>query len=159
MKIASFNNLEDLFKALPSIIAESMEDVAPKIKEVESKHVQSDVFDKYDPYVYQRRENGGLDDVTNMPHKVYANRDIIKLEIENTTRGSDDTSFYIAGLVEYGHQNGYGEYDYDYNRDGTQYLFLQPRPFMSNTVRELSTTKKHIQWMKESLRARGINVE
>lgn len=153
----AFDNLGDLFKEITKQVKESLHtDVSEKVKEVEKRHVGSDVFNKYDPFVYERRKKGGLDDVSNMVSDTEVIGDQIILSVVNNTRGSDEPDLYIAPLVEYGDNNGYGEYMYKFNRDHTEYKFLAPRPFTEETINELAITKEHEKVLKDSLKSKGF---
>jgi len=44
------------------------------------------------------------------------------------------------------------------NKTGTQNQYLQPRPFISNSVQELSRTLEHVTELKKSLKRKGIQI-
>lgn len=162
--MATFKNLKDLEKYLKEKIDNSLEkEVASMVKAVQTDHIVDDVYMAYnkvgggrqEPYVYERRYfQGGLIDRENMVSEVAdgvltvtniaeANPDYNKSPVEN-----------LAGLIEYGHENGYGQYDYTRNRDGTEWQYMQPRPFIENTRDDIAKNKLHVKALKEALKRR-----
>ena len=52
-----------MFANIKNSIDKSLrKDVFDAVKEVELKHINSDVLGVYDPFVYQRRTSGGIND-------------------------------------------------------------------------------------------------
>ncbi len=160
-------NLDDLFKIIGEEVKESMEEsVSTKIKQVEAEHVQSDVYDAYtgqDPYHERRGSLGGLADTSNMIHTVTSTVNGLELFVKNITKGNQnvyktdpvDNNNYLAGIIEYGRDSG----RYMTNKTGTQNQYLQPRPFISNSVQELSRTLEHVTELKKSLKRKGIQTD
>lgn len=146
--MASFNSLKDLERYLNRQIQQSLEtDVASKVVKVAQDHVQSDVYDVYKPKQYQR--SGELKksfDVKPVPNGI---------EIENTrTENGRD----IPEIIEYGHDKSKQGYEYPkYYRDGDN--FIQPRPFIENTRRQIEQENIHVNELKKSLMSKGLNVE
>lgn len=153
----AFKNLDDLFRHVKKEVQESMKsDVSEVVKDVQQYAIEKEVYDKYDPFNYSRRkENGGLQDKDNMIEVVDVVGNQIILSITNETRGKNEKSLYIAPLVEYG-DGVHGEYQYKANRDGTEYRYLDPRPFTSRTIEELSRTGIHIDTLVSSLTSKGF---
>lgn len=158
-----FNNLDELESYIKEQIASSLSsDVAESVKEVERNMIQKDVFAVYDPFSYERRASGGLDDISNMVTSeptIIGNQ--IILSISNVTTGYNETNFYIAPLVEYGDSAynsdvGQGEYTWKYNREGTAMKFLKPRPFNEDTINELEMSEEHILVLMKSLQQKGF---
>ena len=108
---------------------------------VAQDHVQNDVYDKYDPTMYQRtgklKESFKTDRVDN------------GIAIDNT-RSEDGRD--IAEIVEKGHYDSEG---YNYVKKGASYLF--PRPFMQNTKQEIKDRNLHVTELQRGLKARGID--
>lgn len=160
----AFTNLDDLEAYIKEQIASSLSsDVAEKVKEIESDMVQKDVFNAYSTFEYTRRSVGGLEDISNMitSEPIIVGNQII-ITIENQTKGYSDPSFYIAPLVDYGDaalfsNQGQGEYTWKFNRAGTEYRFLQPRPFIEDTIAELLSTGIHIDVLQKSLESKGFS--
>lgn len=152
-------NLNELAKQLEKYVQSALKnEVTEKVKDVMQDKVQSEVYDAYtsysdhpDAYV-RRKENDGLMDRDNMIGTVNGNT----LSVENVTRLSD-TGYYEAGLIEYGHDNGYGEYDYN-PAENSVGDFRQPRPFLEETRIELANGKAK-ESLKKGLKRQGINVK
>lgn len=68
------------------------------------------------------------------------------IKIYNDRRDGDK---YIPKVIETGE-------GYDYT--GFGYEYEQPRPFISETVKELQNSKKHVEALKASLKRNGIKV-
>jgi hypothetical protein len=142
-----FKNLTELNKYLKKEIENSLrQDVAPKVIEVGKEHVQSDVYDVYQPKEYER--TGKLKESfkqKNIPNGV---------EIENKRK---DKGRYIPEIIEEGHDNSTQGYEHPaYYRDGDN--FTQPRPFIKNTVLEVENRNLHTEELKKSLRNKGMDV-
>jgi hypothetical protein len=159
-----FNDLNKMLKYLQQDVLDSMsKDVADKVKEVEQKHVQDDVFDAYPgQHSYQRRSSYGLDDPNNMIEDFKIVGDQVILTVSNMTRGKDETDRYIADLVEYGDSSvnpnqGQGIYQYQYN--GSQYTYMNPRPFLERTIEDLEKNQQHKETLKNSLKRKGYDVK
>jgi hypothetical protein len=159
--MANITNFNQLFSILDSEMKEIVDnDVAEVVKEIQSQEVHDTVYDVYTPFRYERRSDyGGLSDTRNMFHTVADTMNGLQLTIRNNTTGSYDNNFQIAGLIEYGHDMGYGSYDYDYNRENTEWKFMQPRPFISNTILRLERTLEHVNAMRRGLQNKGFKVE
>lgn len=161
-----FKNLTELEKYVQSLIKESLvQDVAEVVKEAEQLAIEGIVYKGYrpnspdrEPWVYERRGmNGGLQDKKNMV--VDVSDDGESISVTNKTRGKDDPSVNVAGLVEYGHQGGYGEYDFDRNRDSTAWQYLRPRPFTEETIKILEQTEYHVEALKKGMKRKGIDIK
>lgn len=159
-------NLKSLFNHIQkNVIPDVLKtDVLPVVKKVEQDAIEKFVYDAYnpsstdgEPYVYERRRsNGGLSDPNNMMARFYTVSGGYEMLVENTTTGQYDSNFEIAGLVEYGDNSGYGEYEYKTNRDGTAWQYLQGRGFTFQAASELSRTLEHVMKFKQGLRRHNI---
>lgn len=163
-----FNSIRDFEKYLNEQMAKVLiTDVAQVVKNKEQEKVITEVYDKYqpgtpdhEPWVYKRRGwQGGLADQSNMNSYVTNTLGGVELTVENVTKGQDDTNLNIADLVEYGDNQGHGQYDYKKNRDGTANEYLAARPFQEDTVTELEMTGEHIDAFKLGMRRQGINLD
>lgn len=156
--MAYHKNLDSLFKELQQkVVPDILEkEVYATAVETESQMVQEHVYDSYDPVVYERRGiKGGLADPKNhVSSFFYRNNSEVSLLIQNTTKGKDE-NIYLAGLVEYGHANGYGEYQYPYRTYGDP-TFLNPRRFTYQTMLELERTLKHVEAFRSGLKRHNI---
>lgn len=151
-----FDNIDDLFNHIIDDIQEVMEeDVLDTVSEVQSKNVEKEVYESYDPYLYERRGRaGGLADPSqNIPLFTFG-LNSINMFVKNTVKGKDQ-DIYLAPLVEHGHNNGYGSYQYPFNRNNTAEQFLKPRPFISRSIEELKNTNEHIKSFKEGMNRKG----
>lgn len=167
--MAKHKSLDSLFSAIKDELADSMrKHVAPEVKHIQSIMIQEHVYDVYnviggnkqEPYVYERRgTSGGLADTQNMIEEVDRIGNEVVLSVTNRTKGQDQTSLYIAPLVEYGDGAGYGEYQYKTNRDDTSYQYLQARPFTQKTVDRLRETNIHIDKLRDSLKSKGYKIK
>lgn len=163
----TFNSIQELQAYLNKEMADVLKnEVAQTVKNIEQEKVITEVYDKYnitenglqEPYKYQRRGwNGGLADQKNMTENVNETAGGVTLTVENITKGQQSGE-EIAGLIEFGDGNGYGEYDYKLNRDGTSWQYLRARPFTKTTEEELASTGEHIQVFKNGMKSKGIDI-
>ena len=151
-------NLKELEKELYKRINIALDtDVTDTVKDVMTDHIIRDVYDKYDPTVYQRRyNNGGLLDSENIVSTIGNDGELL---VQNVTMGSE--TFYIPNIkktfksanadkfitpvIEYG--KGYDVVD------------IEPRPFMQNTHDDLEQNHYHTEAMKRSLKKQGLEVK
>lgn len=162
-----FRNMSELSKALEKHIKQSMEnEVAKVVKDVMQEKIQDEVYDAYnwpehessrkEPYIYERRySRGGLIDRDNITHEV--SKDGV-LTVENIAKGKDSGDD-LAPLIESGQGRGHGSYDYEFNRDGTSWQYLQPRPFIAKTREALQEEQSYVKALKDALKKQGIRVE
>lgn len=137
---------------LPDVMLNEAHEV---VSEEQSRMVQQEVYSPYDPYQYDRRRTqGGLADTRNMIGSISYGLQGIEYVMENITQG--ENGYELAGLIEYGHNNGHGSYEYTRNRDGTQERYLQARPFISSTIESLQRSLAHVEAVRRGLRRRGI---
>lgn len=149
-------NWNDLNKQIQKKIDDSLKkEVAETVKQIELEHIKSDVYDVYNPVVYERRgANGGLGDYKNLESKV---KDGI-LTVINITEASPSQYPYEGepystfpewienGLVP----NVWNDRDYEW---------MHPRPFTVNTIKELEQTGEHINSLAKGLKRNGLNVD
>lgn len=156
----SFDSIKDLEKHINKKIASALKnEVAEKVKDVMQDKVETEVYNAYtshsdhpDKYV-RRGEKGGLKSRSNMKESVTDTT----LTVENTTK-MKDTGYELAGLVEYGNDKGYGEYDY-YPAKNSEGDFRKPRPFIDETKKSIESTGEHINAMRKGLKRQGIDLE
>ena len=162
--------LNELRRQITAALNETLrKEVVDVVKKTEQKHVQQDVYDAYPepkyPKIYSRRkEDGGLQDARNMVVTEHE----LGVDIDNKTpfnNGYDhlnDPRYVpppnygneLEYLVEYG-EGGHETYHYNYPFSS---LYMQPRPFIHNTVDELKQGALR-QTLIEGLRTRGIQAE
>jgi len=141
---------------LTEVVSEALRDDCFKsVQKVEQQHIQSDVYDVYDPSVYDRREyNGGLIADDNI---ILTEVDNLTIEVVNITdpnpyaRDGATTDKFLPELVEYG--QGYNGYSYDY-----RFEKMGVRPFIENTIEDLQQNKQHVDGLRKGLAKRGIQV-
>jgi hypothetical protein len=163
-----FKDVNSLLKAIQEKVSSTLlNEVAEKVRDVEQEMIDKDVYavynvidgEQYEPFEHKRRrDHGGLKDRSTMVGYVTESNNSSQLEVINEAKGDQDTSLYIAPLVEYGDSYGEG-YDYKTNRTNTADQYLSPRPFKEDTVKELQQTGEHIQALKQGLIKRGLNVK
>lgn len=157
----NYKTLEEAFKYLQNRIRDTLkDDVAKYVKEIESSTIQNVVYNEYEPYIYQRREdNGGLSDVNNMKSRVAKTPNGFVLTVKNTTSLSGMVNAKnLAELVEYGDDNGYGEYSYKYNRSKDAIRYLKSRPFTEETTQYLIQSNSAERILKIGLQKRNIKI-
>lgn len=166
----TYNSLEEAIAyAKKSAIQSLKSEVAQIIKEVEVEKIKSEVLDIYTPTMYSRREQGGIDDISNIKASTIINGDSVVLNVENKTKPNsaygNNKVDSLAGLIEYGDNGGYGSYKYTRNKGGQSYGdvdaidYLKPRPFEEVTVNHLKTSRIHIQILKSGLLKRKILID
>lgn len=136
------------------------DEVASEVRFEEQRQIQKHVYEAYDPFVYDRRgfSSNGLQDLDMIVAVTEVRKDSVVLSVINMAKGKEEDDLYLAPLIEYGHNKGYGEYDYPYNRDHTAWKFLRSRPFTAETVEALKKSGKHAMALKAGLIRRGINI-
>jgi hypothetical protein len=158
----TFKGRNELYKYIQDKVVETMKDeVADAVRFEEQKQIEKVVYEAYEqPYVYERRKfnNGGLQDTEMMVAVVEKQGNSVVLSVINMAKGADQEDLYIAPLIEYGDNAGYGEYQFKYNRDHTSWKYLQSRPFTQETIKALQRSGVHIQALKEGLEKRGFDV-
>jgi hypothetical protein len=138
-----FNSLKDLEKYLNEKIKKSLaNEVSNVARETMSKHVITDVYDKYQPTEYERTGDLYKDISTTMKNEN-------TLVVENVAR-DEDSGRLIAPVVE----SGVG-----YEWEDSRIYKMQPfeRPFVENTAKELESGLAK-QALAEGLRKQGLDV-
>jgi len=145
-----FKDLKQLEKFINSQMKDVLETtVFEEVKSTMQSHIQSDVYEKYTPYStdgstphYERTY-----ELMNSIEKKMESDNV--LVVENTRHeGNRD----IVGVIEYG--TGY-QWGYKRNLDKE----IGARPFVENTIEDLSDGVKLNNAMKKGLKAKGISVE
>jgi hypothetical protein len=99
-------------------------EVGETVKEKLIESVQNRVYAAYTPHVYVRRgASGGLADIGNYHHSVYADKNEAVLTISNDTTGEPQRSIFITNVIETGK-------GYDWN------CYVKPRPFMDEGLQD-----------------------
>lgn len=150
------NSYDDIDKLLNDIKADIeevlMDEVLDKVKDIELRHIEDDVFSVYSPKIYERRRSGGIDDQDNIVGEV----NNMQLSVDNMARFDDGYGTYnhgigLADLINDGeHLNGYF---YDYPGE-----FTEPRPFVDNTIEEIERTNDVENALEQGLKRRKYDV-
>lgn len=151
----AFQSMDDFAKQVSFLLDNILfDEVFEAVRDAQLEHIDDDVMSVYRPVEYGRRDNG-----LESPSNIWASRSLAnELVVENVTQfnpdyGTENSGYGLVGLIEYG--DGWNGFFYDYKiRDNARYL--KPRPFISNTRKDLQEHKQHVQAMKDGLKARGI---
>lgn len=150
-------NLQELRNEIMKRVNASLkEDVGEKVKEIMLEHIETDVYNSYEPKTYSRRgDDGGLSD----PDNIVVQREYDgAVSIENVTVGrefyfqdreairSDNADSPLAPIIETG--KGYDYWNKSF-----------PRPFVKNTVEEIVQDKIIENTLKEGLKKQGLEVK
>lgn len=131
-----FKNLNELFKFVEKQVQSTLRDEVAKVAvETMQKHVQEDVYDVYEPVMYERTGR-------------------LKREIEVDV--VDDNTIAIENAR---YENGRNIAEIVETGQGYQYYFEfygEERPFTRNTREELKNTNKLKNAMAKGLNKRGI---
>ena len=154
-------NLKELERELRARVDYALlTDVAEVVTTVMTDHIERDVYDVYEQFMYERRhDNGGLDDVRNINSSIEGNT----LIVENNTWAKPyyynmNTRKYelsinagkeLTPIIETGWTYDIGNWDY----------YGVPRPFIHNTIEDLRDNKYHVVALKQGLKRQGIEVK
>lgn len=128
MKVV-IKDLDTLEKGIKKAVENSLVNVvAPNVKQLLSDYAEEKVYGAYEPFVYERSYS-----LTNGKDYTY--------EVEKTgdTKISISVNHPFGKLIEYGDGVDGMHYMYPFNRDHTEYKFMNPRPFFRSTVDELKS--------------------
>lgn len=150
----AYDDVNVLLKDLKADIEDTlMDEVLDEVKFIELKHIEDDVLSTYSPKIYQRRAFGGIDDPENIVGEVID----MHLVVDNITPfnsgyGTYNSGVGLANLINDG-ESRYG-YFYDYHGE-----FIQPRPFINNTIEEIENTDSVENALKKGLKKRKYDVK
>lgn len=149
----TYDNIDTLLKDLKSDIEDTLADeVLDEVRDIELFHIEQDVFRSYSPKIYERRNNDGLDDPSNIIGKVHD----MQLEVDNITEFNDDYGTYnhgrgLADLIN----DGEGRSGFFYDYPGR---FERARPFIDNTIEEIEHTDSGEKALTQGLRKRNYDI-
>jgi hypothetical protein len=157
-----FDNLNDLLKHIEKNVKESLEDdVAKEVKRVMKDHIETDVYDVYEPTSYKR--TGKLKE--DIDHSLI--EDGYTLSVRNTREENQYGKHKnIAEIIETG--IGYEKYKVSQGKimkvsikpsRKSGWKDWKPRPFTENTRLDLIRNKQHEDAMRKGLKKRGMEVE
>lgn len=150
----AYDDVNALLKDLKADIEDTlMDEVMDEVKCIELKHIEDDVLSIYSPKIYRRRAFGGIDDPENIVGEIVDSR----LVVDNITKFNDGYGTYnfgvgLADLINDGERR-HG-YFYDYHGE-----FIQPRPFINNTIEEIENTDSVENALKKGLKKRKYDVK
>lgn len=155
-------------------------EVADVVRDVQKEAIQKVVYDVYPQTVkYDRRkENGGLADEDNMAAFIKGTT----LTIRNITRPNEEYDVFgdaatsytsqfaedgcersyvydLPALVEYGDSGVVGGYTHKHSSMPSGPTFLEPRPFVAQTRKELRQHKYHVNALAYGLTKAGFKVK
>ena len=165
MKVKS---LKELRSKVEKAIKNSLEkEVYEMVITTERSHTDTDVYKKYKPKVYVRRlDEGGLRDIRNMVYDKSKTKNGI-LEVENITKynidkqddDGNDSGFSLTALIEYGVEKLYPGTEERLRKQGKEIPpYGLPRPFISNTKKEIKEENKFPKALKKGLKRNGIDI-
>lgn len=153
-----YSDIDKLLKDVQSDIDDVlMNEVLETVRDIEMEHVQEDVFSVYNPSIYKRRSNGGIDDPENVKAEVKNG----VMTVRNDTPFNDDyaTKNHGIGLAYMVNEGGNSEHDYEYGFRGIEAPFANPRPFIDNTIEELDRTDAIEKALKKGLKRHDIDLK
>lgn len=182
----TFSTVEQLEKYLTKEFKQVLnKEVLPVIKEQELQRIQTNVYDKYEPKYYVRRNNSkGLADPENIIGKYTMVDSTALLEVQNITKAnqyievkrknkksgeisikrtfSKNRGRYLVDLISMG---GHSSYDFsgvsrtkEGKKVGKNLSYYQPRPFIHATVADLKQSDKITSAFKRGLINRGFKI-
>ena len=150
----NYSNLDMFLKNLQSDIQDTLsKEVFEEVRSIELEHIQKDVFDAYQPKIYERRSIGGINDLRNIVGRVMA----MTLYVNNITEynlgyGTYNRGNTLATLINEGEGSKHKLY-YDFTGN-----FIQPRPFLDNTQEEVDKSRRVEKALNRGLKNRGYTV-
>lgn len=151
-----YNDLKSMEKALTQQILSDTgknDKLQKIIAKTVSNKAQTEVYDKFTPYYYQRRGiKGGLADPDNVERtSIGSSGNQIKLVYENTTEGVDTLQEQsLTDVIEEGRKEAWS------NPEGVWSL---PRPFIEPAIQELKDSDVLRNELVSILRESGLDVK
>ncbi len=97
-----YDDIDSLFADLLNDIKTSVaEEIAEQMIEIEQDIIDENVYEAFEPRVYERREErGGLRCKGNMEVKIKPNSDGVSIEVMNKTRGNSEYKNYHRNYIQ-----------------------------------------------------------
>lgn len=97
-----YEDLDSLFADLLKDIQTSVaQEIAEQIIDIEQDIIDENVYETFEPRVYERREDGGgLRSRENMDIKIKSNDNGVTVEVTNITKGNSDYKNYYRGYIQ-----------------------------------------------------------
>ena len=151
----TFNKLKGHIESVLKDVAENevKEEIITTIKE----HINNDVYDVYNPEVYNRKhylENSlvGKLYTTSSGVELTVEHDENKMNYNSLVTGGDVSGNAVAKWIERGQI-------YPLWGDDSEYTYLEPRPYMKNSYNELKQENVIPHVVKKALKKRKIDSE
>ena len=115
-------------------------------------------MDVYKPRMYKRRSSDGLDDESNIVGVMVTDDTLsVTNETEPAYGKGYTTDKDLISLIEGVTVLMVTFYDFPSDDEGD--VYMNPRPFISNTRDEIISTKSHIKALQTGLKRQGIKSE
>lgn len=154
-KNRNYDSLDAFVKDLKSDIEDTLsKEVFDEVCDIELKHIQIDVLNRYQPQIYERRKIGGIDDSINIVGHV---KDM-ELYVDNVTPfnpgyGTYNSGNNLADLINEG-EGGKSRLYYDFTGN-----FIQPTYFLKNTQTEIDKTSRIERTLNKGLKHREYDIK
>ena len=153
-----YDDEKQLLKALCSDIEDVlMDEVLKKVRKIEIKHIEEDVYSVYSPSIYKRRKSDeGLSD----PDNIVGTVKNMELTIDNIVPFNEEYGGNNRGegLAEMVNDGGNYLHDYDYGFRGIEAPYSKPRPFLDNTVDEIESGDEVEDALAKGLKKRNYDI-
>lgn len=146
----NFKEWDDLMNDIKSDIDDVLsKEVFDEVRDIETEHIQTDVFNQYTPEIYERRSSGGIDD----PKNIVGYEKNMHLSVVNKAQFNDDYGTYNHGyglsqLINDGNSRNGFYYDFPG-------VFNAPRPFIDNAVEEVERSDRVDRVFENGMKKRG----
>lgn len=153
-KKKNYDSLDAFVKDLKSDIEDTLSrEVFDEVCDIEMEHIQTDVLNRYQPQIYERRTTGGIEDRKNILGRVKN----MELDVYNRTPFNPGYGTYNSGngLADLLNEGSGGKSRLYYDLVGE---FEQPTYFLENTQYEIDKTKRVENALHDGLKHRGYNV-
>ena len=162
-------NENDLLNALNPILDEVVSKMADEILNILFDFIRADVYDKYEPHMYNRTEeflNSWISDVERKGRrkeviaKIYNSPRKMSLDISNHIHGSPESHDFREHLKEAIEEGLGGHYWFPkYRRDGTRNPATIKRPFFTDTIKYLNKSGRLFKMFENEMAKHGLYVQ
>lgn len=152
----SYKSLDSLIYDLLNDVEEVMssEEFKTDMKNVMTKNIKETVYEAYDPWFYNRKEeNGGLTDHSNIKATMLGKTE---LELVNI-RADEETGRLVTPIIVSGEGYNFTRPTYrDTDKKGRTY-YRNPRDFLQATRDDLDKNGQHVQSLQNGMKKKGYN--
>lgn len=147
--MADFGSWEELLNYVDGLVTKGLQEaVAPLVRIRMQEHVQKDVYDQYSPRRYTRTYLLEDDIQYTMPDP-----NTLVVWDDATQDGTRRTNVYIPEIIEYGEWKSQVGYEWiPRGADTSIYTYLLPRPFIANTVIDLTSSMEHVYALRNYMK-------